>query len=46
MSGLYILQGLKNILPNFIIELCKDDGLIAVDKKLSNVEIEKIAKVH
>ena len=44
LIGLYILQGLKNILPNFIIGLYRDDGLIAVDKKLSNVEIEKIKK--
>ena len=41
---LYILQGLNNILPKFIIGLYRDDGLIAVDKKLSNVEVEKIKK--
>ena len=44
LIGLYILQGLKNILPNFIIGLYRDNGLIAVDKKLSNVEIEKSRK--
>ena len=44
LIGLYILQELKNILPNFIIGLYRDDGLIVVDKKLSNVEIEKINK--
>ena len=44
LIGLYILQGLKTILPNFMIGLYRDDGLIAVDKKLSNVEIEKIKK--
>ena len=44
LTGLYILQGLKNILPNLIIGLYRDDGLIAVEKELSNVEIEKIQK--
>ena len=39
-----ILQGLKNILPNLIIGLYRDDGLTAVENKLSNVEIEKIKK--
>ena len=31
---LYILQGLKNILHNLIIGLYRDDGLIAVEKKI------------
>merc|ERR1712183_685962 len=44
LIGLYILQGLKNIFPNLIIGLYRDDGLIAIEKKLSNVEIEKIKK--
>ena len=44
LIGLYILQGLKNILPNLTIGLYRDDGLIAIEKKLSNVEIEKIKK--
>ena len=39
--------GTKNILPNLILGLYRDDGLIAIEKKLSNVEIEKIKiKVH
>ena len=42
LVSLYILLGLKNILPNFKIELYRDDGLTAVDKKLINVEIEKL----
>ena len=44
LIGFYILQGLKNVFLNFIIGLYRDDGLIAVDKKLSNVEIKKIKK--
>ena len=46
LIGLYILQGLKDILPNLIIGLYRDDGLIAVEKKLSNLEIEKITQIH
>ena len=42
--GLYILQGPKNIFPNLIIGLYRDDGLIAIENKLSNVEIEKMLK--
>ena len=34
LISLNILQGLKNILPNFEIGLYRDDGLIAVDKNL------------
>ena len=41
LIGLYTSQGLKNILPNLIIGFNRDDGLIAVENKLSNVEIEK-----
>ena len=44
LISLYILQGLKIFLLNFIIGLYRDDGLMAVDKRLSNVEIEKIKK--
>ena len=33
LIGPYILQGLKDILPNLIIGLYRDDGLIAVEKK-------------
>ena len=44
LIGLYILHGLKNIFSNLIIRLCRDEGLIAIKKKLSNVEIEKIKK--
>ena len=35
---------LKSILPNSKIGLYRDNGLIALEKKLSNVEIEKIKK--
>ena len=41
---LYTLQGLKNILLNLIIGLNRYDVFKAVEKKLSNVEIEKIKK--
>ena len=32
LTWLYILEGLKDILPNLIIGLYRDDGLIAVKK--------------
>ena len=41
LVGLYILEGLKQILPNQIIGIYRDDGLIAMDKSTSNVEVEK-----
>ena len=44
LIGVYILLGLKNILLNLIIGLYRDDKLIAIENKLSNVEIEKIKK--
>ena len=44
LVGLYILQGLKQTLPDKIIGIYRDDGLIALDKSTSNVEIEKIKK--
>ena len=44
LIGLYILYGLKNIFPNLIIRLYRDDELIAIEKKLSSVEIDKIKK--
>ena len=44
LVGLYILQGLKQTLPDKIIGIYRDDGLIALDKSTSNVEIEKMKK--
>ena len=44
LIGLYILQGLKNIFPNLIIGLYREDGLIVIEKKRTNVEVEKIKK--
>ena len=38
LIGLYILQGLKQTLPDKIIGIYRDDGLIALDKSTSNVE--------
>ena len=43
INGLHVLKRLKYILPNFIIRLFRDDGLIAIEKK-GDVEIEKIKK--
>ena len=34
--------GTKNILPNLVLGLYRDDGLIAIEKKLSNEEIVKL----
>ena len=33
LIGLYILQELKSILPNLVIGLYRDDGLIAIERK-------------
>ena len=44
LVGLYILQGLKQTLPDKIIGIYRDDGLIAMDKSTSNVKVEKIKK--
>ena len=38
LVGLYILQGLKQTLPDKIIGIYRDDGLIALDKSTNNVE--------
>ena len=44
LVGLYILQGLKQTLPDKIIGIYRDDGLVDIDKSTSNVEVEKIKK--
>ena len=41
---IYILQRLKQTLPDKIIGIYRDDGLIAMDKSTSNVKVEKIKK--
>ena len=41
VNELYILQELKDILQNLTIWLYRDDELIVIEKKLSNVELEK-----
>ena len=40
LIALYVLLELKNILRNLTIGLSRDDGLIAIEKKISNVETE------
>ena len=42
--GIYILHKLNNAFPNMITGLYRDDGLIAIEKNVSKVEIEKIKK--
>ena len=44
LVGLYILQGLQQIMPEQIVGIYRDDGLIAMNKSTSKVEIEKIKK--
>ena len=44
LVGLYILQGLKQIIPKHIVGIYRDDGLIAMKKDTSNAEVEKIKK--
>ena len=44
VNELYILQELKDILQNLTIWLYRDDELIVIEKKLSNVELEKNKK--
>ena len=39
LIGLNMLKRLKNILKNWKIDLYKDDGLIALQKKLCSVDI-------
>jgi len=44
LVGLYILQGLKEIIPQHIVGIYRDDGLIAMKKGTSNGEVDKIKK--
>ena len=44
LVGLYILQGLKQIIPEQIVGIYRDDGLIAMKKSTSNVEVENKKK--
>ena len=44
LVGIYILHKLNNAFPNMITGLYRDDGLIAIEKNVSKVEIEKIKK--
>ena len=44
LVGIYTLHKLNNAFPNMITGLYRDDGLIAIEKNVSKVEIEKIKK--
>ena len=42
LIGLYILQGLKQIIPKHIVGIYRDDGVVAMEKGTCKVEVEKI----
>ena len=44
LVGLYILQELKQIIPKQIVGIYRDDGIIAMNKSISTVEVEKMKK--
>ena len=44
LTGLFLLNGLKSIIPSLKYGLYRDDGIIAINKNTSCVEIEKVKK--
>ena len=44
LIGQYVLRGLKNTVPNWMLGLYRDDRLIAKENKLSNVLVEIFEK--
>ena len=44
LTGLYLLNGLKSIVHSSKYGLYRDDGIVAIDKNISSVEVEQIKK--
>ena len=44
LTGLYLLNGLKNIIQSSKYGLYRDDGIIAINKNISSVEVERLKK--
>ena len=43
-TGLFLLNGLKSIIPSSKFGLYRDDGIFAINKNTSCVEVEKVKK--
>ena len=44
LTGLFLLNGLKSIIPSLKYGLYRDDGIVAINKNTSCVEVEKVKK--
>ena len=44
LTGLFLLNGLKSIIPGLEYGLYRDDGIVAINKNTSFVEVEKKKK--
>ena len=44
LTGLFLLNGIKNIIPDLEVGLYRDNGIVAINKNQSSVEVEKIKK--
>ena len=44
LTGLFLLNGLKSIIPGLEFGLYSDNGIVAINKNTSSVAVEKIKK--
>ena len=44
LTGLFLSNGFKNIIPGLEFGVYRDDGIVAINKNTSSVEVETIKK--